>query len=126
MTETPVDSPAAAVKAGDASAAASANTPAAGSSFSRIRTAAIYPDPDGGAVTRRQFEAFVGGRGNGCLRAKGYMPYGKDGALMLFQLAGKRLEWSPSAYGGAPYFVMIGIDLDEEKIKQEWERLARK
>ncbi|MBO7748842.1 GTP-binding protein, partial [Paenibacillus sp. MWE-103] len=95
-------------------------------SFARIRTTAIYPGAETAGIGRRGFEAFVGGRGNGCLRAKGYMPYGKDGAMMLFQLAGKRMEWSPSTYDGAPYFVMIGIDLDEAKIRQEWERLARK
>ncbi|QHT62955.1 hypothetical protein GXP70_25325 [Paenibacillus lycopersici] len=106
-------------------AGASASVVASPGSFSRIRTAAVYLDPEAD-ITRRQFEAFVSGRGNGCLRAKGYMPFGKDGAPLLFQLAGKRIEWSPSAYEGAPYFVMIGIDLDETKIKQEWARLIRK
>ncbi|RAP73799.1 CobW family GTP-binding protein [Paenibacillus montanisoli] len=91
-------------------------------SYSRIRTAAIYPGADAAGLPRRQFEAFINGRGNNCLRAKGYMPYGRDGSLMLFQLAGKRLEWSPSSYKGEPYFVMIGIELDESKIKQEWAR----
>ncbi|QHW33069.1 GTP-binding protein [Paenibacillus rhizovicinus] len=111
--------------ASTAAPGAAANQTAVPGSFSRIRTASIYTDPAAG-ITRRQFEAFFGGRGNGCLRAKGYMPYGKDGALMLFQLAGKRIEWSPSTYDGAPYFVMIGIDLDETKIRQEWARLTRK
>ncbi|MBM7565215.1 CobW family GTP-binding protein [Paenibacillus sacheonensis] len=125
----PADQPAAGSgpsSAGKTSRGNAAAASAPGGSFSRIRTAAIYPDAEAAGVTRRQFEAFLGGRGSVCLRAKGYMPYGKDGRLMLFQLAGKRLEWSPSTYEGAPYFVMIGIDLDEAKIKQEWERLARK
>ncbi|WP_308636224.1 CobW family GTP-binding protein [Paenibacillus silvisoli] len=101
--------------------------PQSANSYSRIRTAAIYPGADAAGMTRRQFEAFISGRGNNCLRAKGYMPYGRDGSLMLFQLAGKRLEWSPSSYKGEPYFVLIGIELDESKIKQEWARyVARK
>ncbi|SDX45661.1 GTP-binding protein [Paenibacillus sp. CF384] len=94
------------------------------SSYSRIRTAAIYPGANAAGLSRRQFEAFISGRGNNCLRAKGYLPYGKDGSLMLFQLAGKRLEWSMSSYEGKPYFVMIGIELDESKIKQEWARFT--
>lgn len=113
---------------GDAKASASAagagTATGSATSFARIRTAAIYPGADAGGVTRRQFESFVGGRGNTCLRAKGYMPFGRDGSLMLFQLAGKRIEWTPSNYDGEPYFVMIGIELDESKIKQEWARFA--
>ncbi|SEO65778.1 GTP-binding protein [Paenibacillus sp. OV219] len=110
--------------AGGATARSGAAESATSTSFARIRTAAIYPGAGAGGVTRRQFESFVSGRGNNCLRAKGYMPFGRDGSLMLFQLAGKRIEWAPSSYVGEPYFVMIGIELDESKIKQEWERFA--
>ncbi|SFT16397.1 GTP-binding protein [Paenibacillus sp. BC26] len=118
----PAGKPAAAMQPGAAPTATKAP-----SSYSRIRTAAIYPGADAAGLTRRQFEAFIGGRGNNCMRAKGYLPFGKDGSLMLFQLAGKRLEWSPSSYEGEPYFVMIGIELDESKVKQEWARFtARK
>ncbi|AZN43251.1 CobW family GTP-binding protein [Paenibacillus albus] len=121
--------PAAGGGAGKAAAArplasGAATGTATGTSFARIRTAAIYPGADAGGVTRRQFESFVSGRGNACLRAKGYMPFGRDGSLMLFQLAGKRIEWAPSNYEGEPYFVMIGIELDESKIKQEWARFS--
>ncbi|REE85321.1 G3E family GTPase [Paenibacillus taihuensis] len=115
---------------GSAAASARISTAAAGTatgtgtSFARIRTAAIYPGADVGGLTRRQFESFVSGRGNACLRAKGYMPFGRDGSLMLFQLAGKRIEWAPSSYVGEPYFVMIGIELDESRIMQEWTRFT--
>lgn len=109
---------------GSPAATAEESRSAASGSFSRIRTAAIYPGPEAAGMTRRQFEAFIGGRGNNCLRAKGYMPFDRNGKLMMFQLAGKRLEWSAANYEGEPYFVMIGIDLDEEKIRREWSRLA--
>ncbi|UVI31292.1 CobW family GTP-binding protein [Paenibacillus spongiae] len=94
-------------------------------SYTRIQTVAIYPDiaPH---VTRRAFEAFFSGRGQACLRAKGYMPYGTNGAMLLFQLAGKRIEWHPTDYSGAPYFVMIGIDLDEDQTVKEWQKLMRR
>ena len=103
----------------------SSNQPSSSDSFSRVRTVAIYPDPSC-PLPRRQLEAFITGRGNQCLRAKGYMPVGSNNKLMLFQLAGKRIEWSPSSYEGRPYFVMIGIDLNAAQIEQEWQKLAKK
>ncbi|WP_219833910.1 GTP-binding protein [Paenibacillus sp. R14(2021)] len=108
----------------DASAVSHARPAASSNSYSRIRTAAIYPGADAAGISRKQFEAFIGSRGSVCLRAKGYMPYGRDGSMALFQLAGKRLEWSPSSYDGEPYFVMIGIDLDESQMQLEWKRLT--
>ncbi len=98
--------------------------PSSSDSFSRVRTVAIYPDPSR-PLPRRQLEEFITGRGNQCLRAKGYMPVGSKNKLMLFQLAGKRVEWSPSSYEGRPYFVMIGIDLNAAQIEQEWQKLAK-
>lgn len=92
-------------------------------SFSRVRTVAIYPDASL-PLSRRHFEDFITGRGNQCLRAKGYMPLGPNNQLMLFQLAGKRIEWSPCSYEGRPYFVMIGIDLKAAQIEQEWRKLT--
>jgi G3E family GTPase len=102
----------------------SSNQPSSSDSFSRVRTVAIYPDPSR-PLPRRQLEDFITGRGNQCLRAKGYMPVGSNNKLMLFQLAGKRVEWSPSSYEGRPYFVMIGIDLNAAQIEQEWQKLAK-
>ncbi|MCQ6562629.1 CobW family GTP-binding protein [Paenibacillus mendelii] len=102
--------------------------PAAGSpsrSYTRIQTVAIYPDT-APHVSRRSFEAFFSGRGQACLRAKGYMPYGDNGAMLLFQYAGKRFEWQPADYTGTPYFVMIGIDLAEDQIIREWQKLMRR
>ncbi|MBB3112093.1 G3E family GTPase [Paenibacillus phyllosphaerae] len=93
-------------------------------SYSRVKTVTIYPGT-ACPVSRRTFEAFFSGRGNACLRAKGFMPFGPGGALMLFQMAGKRIEWQPTDYTGEPYFVMIGIDLDHARINNEWEKLTR-
>ncbi|BBH24572.1 hypothetical protein Back11_59170 [Paenibacillus baekrokdamisoli] len=96
-----------------------------GSSFSRIRTVAIYPE-ESTTLSRRLFESFITGRGNNCLRAKGYLPFGPNNQLLLFQLAGKRVEWSPCTYEGRPYFVMIGIDLNAAQLEQEWQRFTKK
>lgn len=93
-------------------------------SYSRVKSVTLYPGT-ASTVTKRSFEAFFAGRGNGCLRAKGFMPLGPGGSMLLFQLAGKRIEWQKSEYDGEPYFVMIGIDLDHARISAEWEKLTK-
>ncbi|MFC5649660.1 CobW family GTP-binding protein [Paenibacillus solisilvae] len=102
----------------------SSSQPDSSGSYSRVRTVAIYPEASP-PLSRRHFEDFITGRGNRCLRAKGYMPFGTGGKLMLFQLAGRRVEWSPANYEGRPYFVMIGIDLNAAQIEQEWRKLTK-
>ncbi|MFB9328805.1 CobW family GTP-binding protein [Paenibacillus aurantiacus] len=93
-------------------------------SYSRVKSVTLYPGT-ASAVTKRSFEAFFAGRGNGCLRAKGFMPLGPGGSMLLFQLAGKRIEWQKADYAGEPYFVMIGIDLDHARVSAEWEKLTK-
>ncbi|MFC4100857.1 CobW family GTP-binding protein [Paenibacillus xanthanilyticus] len=93
-------------------------------SYSRVKSITLYPGT-ASAVTKRSFEAFFAGRGNGCLRAKGFMPLGPGGSMLLFQLAGKRVEWQKADYAGEPYFVIIGIDLDHARISAEWEKLTK-
>ncbi|MCD8509874.1 MAG: GTP-binding protein [Bacillus sp. (in: Bacteria)] len=55
------------------------------------------------------------------LRAKGYIP-SKDGCYLL-QHVMKRTYLEPSEYMGKHYLVMIGLDLNTEKVKAEWKKL---
>jgi len=91
-------------------------------SYSRVRTLTLE-FPQGCRLSQRELEQFLSGMGNSLLRAKGYIASGGQGALLL-QYAGRRAEWSRSRYEGEPYLVLIGLDLEEERLHKEWSSLV--
>ncbi|MFC4778867.1 CobW family GTP-binding protein [Paenibacillus sp. GCM10023252] len=91
-------------------------------SFTRVQTMTLtissHPLP-----SRKQIDRLLSKFKHALLRAKGYIrlnEHTQQAALM--QHAGGRTSWSPSEYTGEPYMVFIGIDLDEQAIRAEWER----
>ncbi len=64
---------------------------------------------------RRQATA----KGEQLLRAKGFM----NSAVMHY--AGHHIVWQPSTYSGEPYLVIIGLDLDAERLTREWLNLIQ-
>ncbi|WP_058304092.1 CobW family GTP-binding protein [Gorillibacterium timonense] len=90
-------------------------------SFSRIRTF-LLEFPNGAGLPLPKIERYLSLWGQGLLRAKGYVPHSSKGTQLL-QYAGKRAEWTPARYEEAPYLVLIGLDLDEKRLRTEWEAL---
>ncbi|WP_438432625.1 CobW family GTP-binding protein [Gorillibacterium sp. sgz500922] len=90
-------------------------------SFSRVQTLTLE-FPYSSALPRRELERFLARLGRPLLRAKGYAVCAGEGMLLL-QFAGGRAEWSRARYEGEPYLVLIGLELDEEIVRREWQRL---
>lgn len=90
-------------------------------SFSRVRTLTLE-FPQGGVLLRKELERFLARLGRPLLRAKGYAACTGEGMLLL-QFAGGRAEWSRARYEGEPHLVLIGLELDEEIVRREWQRL---
>ncbi|QYR19583.1 GTP-binding protein [Paenibacillus sp. sptzw28] len=91
-------------------------------SFSRVRTLAL-PWSETTAVSQERVERFLHQWKDRLLRAKGYMFFPDKGRTYLMQHAGKRTYWDTVSYSGPSYIVMIGIELDEERLLSEWNRL---
>lgn len=90
-------------------------------SFSRIKSFTL---PISSQTSIKEIERFLNKWKSNLLRAKGYLSL-SDGTYLL-QYVIKRVNWEPSNYNGNHYLVMIGINLNEEKIKQDWGYIAQK
>lgn len=55
------------------------------------------------------------------LRAKGYIPLEGKGTYLM-QRAGKRTSWQPTKDVQEHYIVLIGMDIDSERIRTEWKK----
>ncbi|MFN7250000.1 MAG: CobW family GTP-binding protein [Anaerobacillus sp.] len=87
-------------------------------SYSRINTISLPIDFD---TNTGQIEKFLKKWRPNLLRAKGFVPIKEKTYLMQTVL--KRTSWESTNFSGSHYIVMIGIDLNAELIKKEWERL---
>lgn len=85
-------------------------------SFSRINTISLAINQD---TTTKAVEKFLKKWRPHLLRAKGYVPIKNKTYLMQSVL--KRTNWEETNYVGDHYLVMIGLQLNEEEIKREWE-----
>lgn len=91
-------------------------------SFTRVRSI-MLSIPSGSALSQKQVEQFIK-KQPGLLRAKGYISEVKTNKAFLMQTAGGRTYWQPAIQDSEPYLVLIGIDLDEDKISKHWEELV--
>ncbi|PGT88608.1 GTP-binding protein [Bacillus sp. AFS040349] len=86
-------------------------------SFSRIKSISL---PLTTQATTKQIEKFLKRWKNQLLRAKGYLSV-KEGTYLM-QCVMNRVNWEPSTFSGECYLVMIGVNLNAEEIKQDWEK----
>lgn len=88
-------------------------------SFSRIQSVLI---PINGAVpiSLKPLEKWLKSKGKQVLRAKGYVPLGGVRGASLVQFAGKRIDYERAEYQGPSYMVIIGYELDERALLEEW------
>nr|WP_272509775.1 GTP-binding protein [Paenibacillus chitinolyticus] len=91
-------------------------------SHSRVRTVTL-PWNQAAGLTKADVDAFLQRWKDGLIRAKGYVTFAESSHMHLLQYAGKRSYWEPSFYQGEPYLVFIGIDLDTDRLSEEWQRL---
>jgi G3E family GTPase len=91
-------------------------------SFSRIQTISI-PWPREGGTSRSRVEKCLRAWEDRLLRAKGYLRFEGDDSVYLMQFAGGRTVWERSRYDGEPYVVFIGLDLDAERLTEQWHRI---
>ncbi|WP_018752145.1 CobW family GTP-binding protein [Paenibacillus sanguinis] len=91
-------------------------------SFSRIQS--IYlPVIQSTAFSLRELGKFLKAQGSQVLRAKGYLPVSSSGNVTLIQYVGKQLRYESSTYRGPHYLVVIGYELDEQKLLTQWSAL---
>ncbi|MFS0728297.1 CobW family GTP-binding protein [Paenibacillus sp. 1P07SE] len=89
-------------------------------SFSRVQSLTL-PLPQDQPVTAKQIEQFIHQWKGQLLRAKGYAVVSdKRSKYQVVQFAGKRLYWEAADEPGPSYLVLIGIDMDQNQIKQAW------
>jgi G3E family GTPase len=91
-------------------------------SFSRIQTISLPWERTGGA-TRSRVEKFLRAWEDRLLRSKGYMRFQGDDSVYLMQYAGQRTVWERSRYAGEPYVVFIGLNLDADRLAEQWNRI---
>jgi G3E family GTPase len=91
-------------------------------SFSRIQTISL-PWPREGGSSRSRVEKELRAWEGRLLRAKGYLRLAGDDSVYLMQYAGGRTVWERSRYDGEPYVVFIGLDLDAERLTEQWYRI---
>ncbi len=70
----------------------------------------------------KKLEDFLDRWSSQLLRAKGYVSVNGEGSCLL-QYALKRAVWQKSNYKGPSYLVLIGLNLDWDKLFAEWESL---
>ncbi|MGU3473895.1 CobW family GTP-binding protein [Paenibacillus sp. D51F] len=79
------------------------------------------PMPESMQLDAEAVETFLARHEACLLRAKGHLVVG--GRMLLLQFSSGRAEWSPSNYPGKPYLVLIGTDLPELRLAEEWKLL---
>ncbi|WP_167372927.1 GTP-binding protein [Paenibacillus rhizosphaerae] len=91
-------------------------------SFSRVQTIALH-FAEGASTTAKQIDRFLKQWGKSLLPAKGYLVL-VDQTCKLVQFAGNRIVWQPTGYPGPSYLVLIGIDLDRDRVNHEWAKIV--
>lgn len=87
-------------------------------SYSRINTILL---PIKSKTNTKIIEKFLKRWRPNLLRAKGFVPINDKTYIM--QTVVKRTSWEQTNFNGSHYIVMIGIDLNADLIKKEWEEL---
>ncbi|MET3548622.1 G3E family GTPase [Paenibacillus favisporus] len=97
-------------------------------SFSKVSTVTLTFPPaeqSPASLSRERLEAFFRECGDALLRAKGHVALARHEPVQLVQYAGTHTFWETSRYPGAPYLVMIGLNLNEARLKERWSELFR-
>ncbi|WP_062047282.1 GTP-binding protein [Bacillus sp. JCM 19034] len=89
-------------------------------SYSKIKSITL---PLASPISKAEIEAFLKKWRNVLIRAKGYVDLG-DGTYLM-QNVMKRVSWERSTYNGDHYLVLIGMNLNIDEIKQEWENVVQ-
>lgn len=89
-------------------------------SFSRIQSVLI-PIREGTLIPLKRLEKWLKAQGQLVLRAKGYVSLEGSTRTSLIQFAGKRVDHERSGYQGPYYLVIIGYELSEKKLLEEWQ-----
>lgn len=79
--------------------------------------------PKGKMLPKTKVEAFFAEWADGLLRAKGHVPLPGEQPVQLVQYAGSRTTWEDSRYPGSPYLVVIGLDIDRDRLVRHWSSL---
>lgn len=98
------------------------------SSFSKVNTVTLTFPPaeqSPASLSRDRLEAFFRDCGDALLRAKGHVALTRHEPVQLVQYAGTRTFWETSRYPGTPYLVMIGLNLNEARLRERWSELFR-
>ncbi|MGF7049587.1 G3E family GTPase [Paenibacillus sp. DS2015] len=95
-------------------------------SYSQVKTLTLS-NSNITPLSKESLDKFLTSWKDQLLRAKGYVAIVHDHSyrIYLVQYAGTRITWEPSQYPGSPYLVFIGMNLDEERLIQAWDRLLR-
>lgn len=88
-------------------------------SFSRVQSMTL-PVKSQSSATKVDIERFLQRWKDKLLRAKGYMYFSNQPQALLLQHAGKRTYWETASYTGDAYIVIIGIELDSDRILTDW------
>ncbi|WP_020614834.1 CobW family GTP-binding protein [Paenibacillus daejeonensis] len=92
-------------------------------SFSRVQSITLSL-PEQLLVTKKQIEQFLNHWKKQLLRAKGYVAVDdRSYPNQVVQYAGKRMYWEAAEEPSPAYLVLIGIDLNQEEIEQDWAQL---
>ncbi|MNM18334.1 putative metal chaperone YciC [compost metagenome] len=103
----------------DHSADSSASSERGQASFSRIQSLLI-PISGHKPLSLRKLTKWLNAKGQRVLRAKGYVPLEGSPHTSLIQFSGRQLQHARTAYKGAYYLVIIGYELDETSLMEEW------
>ncbi|PYZ97539.1 hypothetical protein CR205_02785 [Alteribacter lacisalsi] len=88
---------------------------------SRIKT--IRLDIDGPLQSKRAVENFFKTFRPGLLRAKGYVPVKSEHKMYLMQHVIRKTSWERVEVTSSPFLILIGLELDEKRIQEEWAKL---
>ncbi|WP_151736153.1 CobW family GTP-binding protein ['Paenibacillus yunnanensis' Narsing Rao et al. 2020] len=98
--------------------------PGGSGSYSQVSAVTLtFPQAGGSGIDPQRLESLFRVWGHVLLRAKGHVRLQGDAAVQLVQYAGNRTSWEPSRYPGQPYVVFIGLNLDEERLAEQWTAL---
>lgn len=89
-------------------------------SFSRIQSI-VVPLSAQVPLSLHQLEKLLRSQGGRILRAKGYVSLDSSPEATLIQYAGRRIQRERSGYTGPHYLVIIGYEMDETALLEEWQ-----
>lgn len=92
-------------------------------SFSRVQTVYI-PISGQTPFSLKKMEKLLKNQGNHVLRAKGYVSLNGSSDASLIQFSGKQLRHERTTYKGPYYLVVIGYDLDEQTLLDQWKSIG--